>query len=226
MIENLIQAYRAQIYDYSLSDWLSVFKRAWKVLIICLLCIIGILSAVGCSIYYNLPVLMYITIIAELVLAIFADKYFVKQFRIMIASRTTHLDDVVTFLQTVLPNNCLYTKSQIEALISRLSERIDSEQPFRSFMQHLFTFGKAIIVPIVTYIAGLYSTHIQQLEFHVVVSCALAIIIISAIGYALFYFLSSMIRKITNRDYDAAIALREDLKDIILLHFTVTEVAN
>ena len=144
----------------------------------------------------------------------------------MIASRTTHLDEVVTFLQTVFPNNCLYTKSQIDTLINRLSERIDSEQPFRSFIQHLITFGKAIILPIVTYIAGLYSTHIQQLEFHVVVSCALAIIIISAIGYALFYFLSSMIRKITNRDYDAAIALREDLKDILLLHFTAIEVAD
>lgn len=226
MIDNLIQAYRAQIYDYSLSDWLLIIKRKWKVLTVCLLCIIGILSAVSCSLYFDLPFIMYITIIVELFLCMVADNYFVKQFRSTLVSEASHLEEVISFLQTVLPNNNLYSKSQIEALIDRLSERINSRQPLRSFIQYLLNFGKSIIVPIITYIAGIYSASIQALEFQVVVVYALAIIIIFAIVYALYLFLSFVIRRITNRDYDAAIALREDLKDIKLLHFTANEVTN
>lgn len=225
MIDTLIQAYRAQIFDFHFTDLLFILTRKWKSLIICLLCVVGIISAVGCSIYFNLPVIMYITIMVELILCMVADRYFVKQFRSALVSKTSRIENVTTLLQTVLPDQSLYTKVHVEALIERLSERIALRPPFRSFMQHLSSFGKWIIVPVITYVAGVYSSSLQTLAAEVVVVYALAVIIISAILYALCLFLSSVIRRITNRDYDAAMALCEDLKDIKLLHFSTLDVS-
>lgn len=53
----------------------------------------------------------------------------------------------------------------------------------------------------------------------VVLAWAISIILIIGLGYAMWGMLSQGLQKITCRNYDAAIALKEDLLDIKLLFF-------
>ena len=194
-------------------------------MLICLVCILAILTGVVFSIHLNLPFLMHITIIAELILFAVSDNYLIKNFKAGVLSEASHLEKVSTLLQTVLPDNTLYTEGQIDLLIDRLSERITSQKPFHSFGKHLFDFVKYIIIPIITFVAGAYSGKIPEQEISVVASYALGTIVILAILYALVLFFGPIIKRIMNRDYYACIALCEDLKDIKLLYFSSSSVS-
>ena len=226
MIDQLIHAYRAQIYDFSISRFWEHLKTKWKVLLICIICILAILAGAVYSILFSIPILMYITIIAEFILFAVSDNYLIKKYKEGILTETSHLEKVATILQTILPNGTLYTESQIELLIDRLSERIISQKPFGSLGKHLFDFAKYIIIPIITFIAGAYSGKIPELEFSIVASFALGTIVFLAIIYAIVLFLFPFVKRIVNRDYYACIALCEDLKDIKLLYFSSTSSVN
>ena len=225
MIDRLIHAYRAQIYDYNLTDLCQTLKTNWKALFACLAGIILILAGVVCSLVFNLPIVMYITIFVELLFFAITDRYFVLHYKAGIELEVSHIKKVSTLLQSVLPDNDLYTVNQIDMLIDRLSDRISSQQPFHSFFKHLFNFIKYITVPIISFIAGAFSDKMQELGLAMVIGYALAIMVVLAVFYVIFIFFSPLIKRITNRDYYAAIALCEDLKDIKLLYFSTSSVA-
>ena len=225
MIDRLIHAYRSKIYDFSLAELFQILKAKWKVMLACLVSILAILSGVGCSLYFNQPIIMHITIIAELILFAIGDAYLVKQFKLGIVSEKSRLEKVSNLLQFVFPGTSLYTASQIDVLINRLSERIASQKPFHSFFKYLFGFLKYITVPIISFVAGAFSDKMQELGLAMVIGYALAIMVVLAVFYVIFIFFSPLIKRITNRDYYAAIALCEDLKDIKLLYFSSSSIA-
>ena len=63
---------------------------------------------------------------------------------------------------------------------------------------------------------------IEQLDFASTVGFSIAIIAILAMMYILWIFVSNALRKIIYRDYDAALALCEDLRDVKLVFFSDT----
>jgi len=220
LIDNLILAYRSKFYDWD-KEQLKSFILKNRILIWVFAAFI--LSAIGTliyCIYSQSSVLMIIFLIAELILGILADRVTVKRYQKFILAKQDHLNDVVLFLQTAVPNNNLYTSKQIDEMIQRLTERIDASIPFKAFKSNLSSFGKAIILPAITFIAGVYSSTIGQIDFWVVLTWTLSgIFLLGTLGI-MWGVLSNALQKITCRDYDAAISFREDLLDIQLLFFT------
>ena len=143
----------------------------------------------------------------------------VKRHQQFISRNQGHINKVVSFLKTAIPDSDLFCKTQVEELINRLSSRIDSGAPFSKFESSLCNFGKIIIVPVIAYIAGAYTANIRKLEFIVVLTLAISIILIIGLCYITCGMLLQGLKKVIHRNYDAAIALKEDLLDIRLLFF-------
>lgn len=222
MINNLIQAYRSEFYDLSLAEIWSIIKSKWIILLITALAFIFIGTLLIVSLCCDLPFLMYGVIILEFVFCIVADRYIVKQYQGSLHNEAMHLEKVKTFLETVYPDHSLYCPVKIDILIDRLSEYIQKLQPFKSLTSKLGSFAKTIILPVITYIAGVYSPNLEQLDFASTVGFSIAIIAILAMMYILWIFVSNALRKIIYRDYDAALALCEDLSDVKLVFFSDT----
>ena len=107
-----------------------------------------------------------------------------------------------------------------------MTKRIEEKIPFKKFKSSLSSFGKAIILPAITFVAGVFSSTISQMGIHVVISWVVSIILILGILSLTWSILSQALQKITCRDYDAAVAFREDLLDIQLLFLCVNSNSN
>lgn len=81
MINNLIQAYRAKFYDFSLSDIWAIIKSKWVTLLVSLLIFFLMTSLLVISICSNLPILMSIVIVFEFSVCTIADRYIVKTYQ-------------------------------------------------------------------------------------------------------------------------------------------------
>ena len=219
MINNLIQAYRAEFYDSSLADLLTVIKSKWKILLIPILMLALTVSLILFSLYHQASLLMYIAIIPEIIFFTIADRYLIKQYRKIIRHESLHLEQLKYFLHKVYPEHSLFTAPQIDSLISRLSEYILMYEPFKSIADKLVSFVKSIVLPVIAFIAGLYSSEMKTLGITTIVGLSISIIVFLAMLYVLWIFISSVLRKIVFRDYEAAITLRDDLRDIQLLYF-------
>lgn len=220
MLDNLILAYRAQIYDWDFSKWKEFYKKN-KVLVICfaiLIIILGI-SIVAC-IKFRSSFLMLIILLVEGIAAIFVDRRTVKQYRKFLLNKQHHLDKTVSFLETALLGKNLFGAEQVEELTVRLTKRIESKIPFKNFLTGLSNFAKAIVLPVITYVAGVYSGNLGQLDFFTVASWAVSVVLLLGISSFAWSGVFAVLRTITCRDHDAAIALQEDLLDIKLLYFS------
>jgi len=143
----------------------------------------------------------------------------VKRYQYYLSQRQGHLEDVANFLQTVVPNNDLFNEPQVEELITRLTERVESGAPFKKLKEVVIGFGKSVILPIATFIAGLYTNNLQEMEPAVVVSYAIGVAMLVGVLYVLVKLFLELLKKLAFRDYDAAVAFRNDLLDIKLLYF-------
>lgn len=220
MLDNLILAYRAQIYDWNISKWIDFCKKN-KVLVFFIGMFILILGiSVSVSIKSKSSLLMLLVLLSEGIVAIFIDRYTVKRYRKFLLNRQGHLDQTVIFLKTVISEKNLFTLENIEVLIERITKRIESKIPFKNFLTRLTNFSKAIILPVITYIAGIYSGNLGQIDFVTVTNWAMSIILILGIVNLTWNGIFIMLRMMICRDYDASIALLEDLMDIKLLHFS------
>lgn len=219
MLDNLILAYRSKFYDWNLKEIAGFYRKNKKVF---WGLIVFILIAIATTIYSLInraSVLMLAFIFIELILGIAGDRLMVKRHQYFISTKKEHINNVTLFLKTAIPDKDLFSKKQVEELIDRLSVRIDTGAPFNKLKSNLSNFGKVIVLPIITYIAGIYTTNVSNLGLAVVLTWAIGIILIMGLGYVMWGMLSQGVQKITCRDYDAAIALKEDLLDIKLLFF-------
>lgn len=219
MIDKIITAYRAQIYDWSAKDFWAIVKNnklLWISILAVSLAVIALLLA---SLIFNKTWLAVIAFAVEVVAIIVADRVAVKRYRSALGCRQDHLNAVVEFLKTTVPGVDLYNPEHINELVSRLSDRIDEKRPFARITSKLKSFSTAIVLPVITYIAGVYASQLQEIEVGTVITYGVGIIlIIATIWLALSTFLDA-VRPVFCRDYDAAVSLREDLMDLLLLHF-------
>lgn len=220
MIKNLIQAYRAKFYDSSSPIWMSKIKNKWLFTIIVLLTLILIISLVISAICYNNLILMCLAVILEFIFAIAIDKYAIKQYHGSLQKEAQHLENVKIFLENECPGHNLYCADKVDILIIRLSEYTQKLRPFKTLTSKLVSFTKSIIFPVITYVAGAYSSNLVQLNLGNTIGYSVAIIAVSAIIYVVWIFISSILRRLIFRDYDIALALYEDLQDIKLIYFT------
>lgn len=219
MLDNLIIAYRSEFYDLNLTRAIEFYKRNKKLswgIIAFILIFIAILIF---TITINNIILSVTVFLLGLVLGIASDRMTVKHYRRYISANKEQINRVAKLLNTAIPANDLLYKEQVEELIERLSVRINAGSPSNKRRAILSNWGNGIVLPIIAYIAGVYATSISKLEFTVVFTLAISIILILGLVYITFGMLAPVLQKITCRDHDGAIALREDLLDIKLLFF-------
>lgn len=222
MVERIITAYRAQIYEWSVEDLKRIFgsnKKFWITFFVGLLTLTALL-VIGflLKLYY----LVIIALLFEGVAMIRADRYSVKQYRNALEARNEHLDEVADFLRTVIPDVDLYNPEQISELEDRLSHQIEKKRPFAHVGMRLKSFATAVVFPVVTYIAGVFSNYLEKLEISVVLLYGIGGIVVLATVWFTVTMLLDFLRPFFCRDFDAAVSLRESLKDLQLLYFPKT----
>ena len=219
MVDRIITAYRAQIYDWSFADLLQIFNsnRALWFAIIGGMLVIAALLTIG--LVFGQYYLAIIAFLLEAVAMICADRYAVKQYRKALDARKEHLKTVAEFLKTVVSEVDLYNSEQIGELANRLSRQIEEKRPFNRVGGRLKKFASAVIIPVVSYIAGAFSSYLQQVDFPTVVLYGVGVIITIATVWFTGSMLYDFIRPVLCRDFDAAVSLREDLLDLQLLFF-------
>ncbi|MFZ2539409.1 MAG: hypothetical protein WAX04_10970 [Oscillospiraceae bacterium] len=224
MLDNLIMAYRAQIYDLNFSK-VKGFCKKNKMLAIgfAILMIVIVISVIAC-IKFKSSLLMLITLIGECITVLVVDRYTVKQYQQFLLSKQHHLEETVSFLKTALNGKNLFSAEQVEELTVRLTRRIESKIPFKNFLTICSNFVKAIILPVITYVAGIYSGNLGQLDFVTVASWGVSVVLLLGIARVAWSGVFAVLRTITCRDHDAAIALREDLMDIKLMYFSNSKI--
>lgn len=158
-------------------------------------------------------------ILFEAIAVICADRYAVKRHRRALESRNEHLTDVTGFLKTVIPGVDLINPDQIGELVDRLTGIIEEKRPFARIGRSMRRFANSVVVPIITFIAGVCSTYLRQMDVSVVLIYGTAAIVTTAFLWFTTSMLLDFIRPIFCRDFDADVSLREDLLDLQLLHF-------
>lgn len=223
MLDNLIRAYRTEIYDWSTSKWIAIMKKNQKLFISFLVLLLLIIIPLILYFIYKSSLWILLMLFLEGIEYIVLEHYSAKNYQQFLKNKQDHLNDTISLLKTTLSPQSLYSSKQINALIERLTELIDSNIPFRNFLTALRNFAKAVIVPIIAFIAGLYSGYLKQFGFQTIATWSAILILLLGFICLAWWGFSSMLRSITYRNYNAAIALREDLRDIKLLYFCETE---
>lgn len=219
MLHNIITAYRAQIYDRTFSDYVKTIRQNPTLFIIIFIVLITLFSLLISGLFCNSIVMIVAGLFLELIAIICFDRYLVKQYRNILQKQTMHLSKVVDFLQTVTPEVNLYNSEQIKALSSRLTDIIEKDSPLADVTKSVKGFFKTIVFPIVTYIAGVYSSLLQKIDPANTLFYGVVLVVISACLWLASSTLSTFLRPLLCRDFDAAVSLREDLLDLQLLYF-------
>lgn len=219
MIDKLISSYRAQIYDWSAKQWLTFLKEKWKPILISL---IFLLLPIGIYVFGAVKksaIIVLVSLLTESVPLWLLDRYTVKHHVSFLQHRQSHLKKTEDFLKKTIPDANLLQEEMIDELIKRLSDRIDQRVPFKSFLKGIESFAKSIILPIITYVAGVYSAGLKEISIDVVATYAVFIIMLLGIMRLSWVGFSDIAKTFFCRDYNAAIAFREDLLDLRLFYF-------
>lgn len=219
MIDKLISSYRAQIYDWSATQWWAFLREKWKPVLVSL---IFLLLPIGIYVFgatKKSAIIMLLSLLAEGVSLWLLDRYTVKHHVSFLQNRQSHLKETEDFLKKAIPDVNLLQKEMIDELIKRLSDRIDQRVPFKNFLKGVENFAKAIILPIITYVAGVYSAGLEEISIDVVATYAVFIIMLLGIVRLSWIGFYDVAKTFFCRDYNAAIAFREDLLDLRLLCF-------
>ena len=226
MIDKLISSYRAQIYDWSVKQWWAFLREKWKPLLVSLFFLLLPICIYVFGAIKKSAIIVLVSLLAEGVSLWLVDRYTVKHHVSFLQNRQNHLKETEEFLQKVIPDANLLQKEMIDELIKRLSDRIDQRVPFKNFMKGIENFAKAIILPIITYVAGVYSTGLEEMSIDIVATYAVSIIMLLGIIRLSWVGFSDIAKIFFCRDYSAAIAFREDLLDLRLLYFRVDRNVN
>jgi len=223
MVDKLISSYRAKIYDLSIKQWWALLKKNWKLIIAPIIFLIIAIGLYWFGAVRKSVGIMLISLFVEVIPLIYFDRSMVKYHALFLQSRQNWLTETKAFLREIVPDTDLYQEEVIDELIGRLSERIAQKVPFRNIWGGIKNFAKAIILPTATYIAGVYSGDLKEIAIEVVIAYAVfGIMLLSVLCFA-WAGLSDIARIIFCRDYDAAVAFREDLLDLRLLYFRFSD---
>ena len=178
MIDKLISSYRAQIYDWSVKQWLAFLKEKWKSVLISLIFLLFPIGIYVFGVAKKSAIIMLLSLLAEGVSLWLLDRYTVKHHIAFLQNRQSHLKETEVFLKKTIPDVNLFQEELIDELIKRLSDRIDQRVPFKNFLKGIESFAKAIILPIITYVAGVYSAGLEEISIDVVATYAVFIIML------------------------------------------------
>ncbi len=217
VIDNLITAYRAEIYDMRFSELRKIIKENWKVMLL-LLITIFLLGVCIYGLIQNNSMVMLVFIVLASITLIMADRCIVGTYKTYIQRRNDRLNKLEEILLHAIPGINLSQKEIMDEIIQRLTERIEKRVPFKNLLGSLGSFSKVIVLPVITYVAGAYSSSLEQITINVVAAYAIAIVIICGVIRLSWELVSRAAKVIFCRDYHAAIALREDLLDLHLQH--------
>ncbi len=223
MIDKLISAYRAQIYDWTWDEWRLLFGKNPIIALSPLLFILAGIILVWLCYETRSVFLGLFIVIAEGIIVFILDRYAVKRYRQFLINKENGLRKTINFLKSTIETRDLYNQVQIEELIKRLSERIEKRDPLINFTNSIINFFKGIILPIIAFVFGLVSNDLSNLGWKIICSYSIIVVLILGIIRISWGGASILIRTILCRDYDAAFALREDLLDIKLLYFTANQ---
>lgn len=220
MIEKLITAYRAKIYDMSFSDYCKLIKQNKKFFLLFTVLMLSIISLCVIGIQCKKFFLVIIAAFSTIITIIWADRTVVRQHRKAIVNRMDHLQEFSDFLKNAIPKINLHDAEHIKELVSRFSVYTDEMYPFRKITNKVKQFTSAVIVPVIAYLAGIYTPFVSELELNTVLLVGVGIIVLLAIAWIWSSMIIEILRPLFCRDYDAAVSMREDLLDLQLLYFT------
>lgn len=104
-------------------------------------------------------------------------------------------------------------------MIDRLTLFIN-ECPLHTGSRQIAAFSKTIILPIITFVAGVYINDIRKIETLLVFNTAWSLIIFLLLVWIILKLLRYVLQKVLFKNYNAAVAFREDLLDIRLMLFS------
>ena len=223
MVDKLISSYRAKIYDWTLSQWVTFWKSKKKLIIAYLFFVMALAGLFVFGVKIQSSLIMLLIFLIEAISLLMLDRYTVKHHDQFLRNRQNRLSETKSFLQDTIPNVNLYQARTLDELIGRLSDRIDERIPFKNFLKSIKDFAKAIVLPVVTYIAGVYSGGLEKINVDIVVSYGISIILLLGVIRLAWGGFSEVTKTFFCRDYNAAIALREDLLDLRLLYFSSSD---
>ncbi|MPM25563.1 hypothetical protein SDC9_72059 [bioreactor metagenome] len=223
MVDKLITAYRAKIYAHPIEKWKSLWKESRGIVLLLIFLAVSIPASIIAGCIMKVSGWAYAAAFLELIGFWSIDRYSIKKYNLILKRRQCHVDDIISFLQTTIPDLDLYNADKINELVVRLEERIEAKVPLKNFMNGIKNFAKAIILPMVTFIAGLYSSELRELGYETMIGFGVVVIVYCAAAYMLWLLQLIFIRTIFCRDYDATVSFREDLLDIKLLYLPVKE---
>lgn len=225
MLENLIIKYRVEIYKWNLRKIINSAKKNKTLTILLLAYVILILGSIILSFILSNPYILIFTYIIIVLFAILLQQYTPKDCEQFITKKQQHLYKTIAFLETALPEKSLFSAEQVDLLIERVTLFIESKTPFKKVFSRILQFAKFIILPVIGFIVGILSDRMKQIDFKSVVILALAIVVLLAFIYFIWCELVTVLQIFFCGDYNAAIAFREDLKDIKLLYFSNPQIA-
>lgn len=217
MIDRMIASYRAQIYDWNFKQWISFFRNNKKIFVKSLLCVLIPLSIYIGGLFLHNKFLIGAALVAEILAIVYIDRYSVKNHIASLKNRKQRIDETKDFLNDMFPELNWEDKDIINEVIERLTERIEKTIPLKNFINGITSFAKAIVVPIITYIAGVYSSGLEEMDISIVLTYAVAVIIFIGMIRLFWIGIYDIVRIFFNRNYDAAVALKEDLMDLRLM---------
>lgn len=216
MVDKLIQAYRAQIYDRDMTDYIAIFKNKWKILLATIGPIILFFMSMIFAIIRNWVAVVYIMAFVEIIYVYFLDRYLVKHYQDSLRIREEHLEKVQWLLSEFTTKKDLCAEHDIKKIIDRLSQKIESQDPVENLFGKFGAFVKNIILPVITFFAGISSTWLEKMEIERIINIAVMIIVFLGVGYIVWTLIVKFLNVVVKMDYNAAKSLREDLEDILL----------
>ena len=215
MIDNLIISYQAQIYNQRFQQNKFIVKIIYVIL--SLLCLTIVINTWSFS--KKITIFTFVPSFVAISFTYCLNQYLVKHNLDFLQSRKRGLDDTKKFLKNVIPGIDLYQKDMIDELINRISGYIDQITPFKYYLDNIKSFTKTIMVPIISYIAGMHSNEIKNLSIDFIVKGGFRIIFLYIILKLIWDIFSDAVTILYCKNYNAAIAFREDLLDLRFLYF-------
>ena len=146
------------------------------------------------------------------------DRYIVNNYQRGLRAREEYLLKVRKLLRTFCSSRDMCAERELTMIIDRLTEIIENRNPIKNFWREFVNFVKGIVFPIIGFFAGISATHLENMDIGYIVALGTGIVVCLGAGYILWICLTKVVHSMLFRDYDAAIALREDIKDILLFY--------
>lgn len=218
-MDRLIAAYRKEIYDWNYDRLKKLFKAPDGVIVLAKT-ILWFAVCIGLSILCATHHRVYLSglfLLIELAGGMYVEHALIVKNEHYLSREKAHLEKVKSLLES--PELNLFSEKKIDYIIDRLSENAGENTLYETLKKWTGNFLKILVLPAVTFIAGVYSQEIANVPpATAILVCAEWLATIAAV-FLMFAFIWYMVKKAGGRDREAGAALQKDLHDIKLFYF-------